>query len=177
MKEEERALRGENDALQFHGGLVRLDLYRLFCYIHSSKHFADLTDGTDSCSYQPLRHSFEKDEIVRILIATAVFGRRFEKRYLRERGDSELSESTEIGTLQRNLKNDETVVLNVREGCNKIIHAEHIVIEEESKDPYYGWLKPRIYLYSSPLKNDGWLATIDIDKFVSTFSDLASLYE
>ena len=178
MDEEVRQLRHENAAIHLSGGIVRLDLYRLFCYFYASKAFSEKTDGSDYCSFAPLRGEFEKEEVIRILVTSAIFGRRFEKRFISEGGPKELSESSDIGILQENLNSEEVITLNMREACNKIIHAEHIVIdEEEPGNPYYRWMKPEVHFYSSPTKSEGWKATIEIDKFVTVFSDLASMYE
>jgi hypothetical protein len=67
-----RNLRLDHIGLQVPGQVLRLDLYRMVCYFHSSKYFAGLSNGNDFCPWNGLRDEFQDSEIIRILLQTAV---------------------------------------------------------------------------------------------------------
>jgi hypothetical protein len=175
---EELHLRLENAGNQYHGSLLRLELYRLFCYFHASKRFQEITDGSDYCPYQPLKGQFEKEEINRIMVTVAIFGRQYAHRFRKERGITISAEESKVGAVQKNIKEEDILPLGQAEACSKIIHAQHTVIDEENPtNPYESWIKPRVTLYSSPTKSEGWKAQIEIENFIGRLSDLATNYE
>lgn len=57
--------------------------------------------------------------------------------------------------------------LNLRDTCNKIIHAKNIEFEVSDSDKWSGYLKSEIYLYGVHGK-ENWKATIDIYKFINS---------
>jgi len=175
---EELHLRLENAGNQYHGSLLRLELYRLFCYFHASKRFQEITDGSDYCPFQPLKGQFEKEEINRIIVTVAIFGRQYAYRFRKERGVDISAEESKVGTVQKNINEENKEPLGLAEACSKIIHAQHIVIDEENPtNPYECWIKPKIALYSSPTKSEGWKAEIEVEDFVGLLSQLATNYE
>ena len=111
----------------------------------------------------------ENDEITRILLSLAVAARVI---YDREGRVFELVGS-DCGTLQKDVGVSMIEVLEIREACNKIMHAEKVRFDvEELGDQKY--LNPVIYLYGN-LHNKNWRACLDIVKFckeyVSTVCD------
>jgi hypothetical protein len=71
-EQRELRLRLEHLGPRLPAQVLRLDLYRLVCYFHTSEHFADLSDWGDGCPWQGLRDEFQDAEIMRILLQTAV---------------------------------------------------------------------------------------------------------
>jgi hypothetical protein len=175
-KDAKRALqlRLENAKVEFPEQTVRLELYRLACHFFASKKLRDLSDGTDWCPYQPLRSEFQRAEIIRILLYVAISGRLLGDK-LRDWDNPEYMEKQYVGGLVADLTSGKNAPLNLRECCNKIIHAKQIVLSERlSRDPYRAYLRPTITLYSDDARKSGWKAQIDVEKFVAEFSRLAT---
>ncbi len=167
-------LRIENAKIDFPEQSVRLELYRLACHFLSSKALRDLSDGSDWCPYQPLRDEFQRSEIMRILLYVAISGRHLGDK-LRDLGNLEFMEKVSVGVLIESLAAPKAKALNLRECCNKIIHAKQVVLSERlSGNPYRAYLRPAITLYSDDVRKVGWKAQIDVEKFVAEFSRLAS---
>jgi hypothetical protein len=176
MKQTRRALklRLENAKLDFPEQTVRLELYRLACHFFASKALRDLSDGTDWCPYQPLRDEFQRAEIMRILLYVAISGRILGDK-LRDQGNLTFMEKRHVGDLIDDLSTPNKRPLNLRECCNKIIHAKQVVLAERlSQDPYRAYLSPVVTLYSDETRESGWKAVIEVDKFVAGFSHLAA---
>ena len=173
----EIGLRWDHLGLRLPGQVLRLDLYRLICYFHTSKHLAKLSDMGDFCPWQGLRDEFQGAEIIRILLQTAVavrftgFGHadplRAQRELLEER----------VGEIYKNVgvKTSEPLVL--REACNKIIHAKNIVLDSnKSGNPYTHYLKPKIFCYEDFQQQAGWKATIDLLSFVECSDGLVGTF-
>lgn len=167
----------DNFHILFQGNVIRLELYRLMCHFHSSKLFSKLTDGSDWCPYQPIREQFEHDEVIRILLTSAIFCRTFAGSVGDERRKEWLA-SSNVGILQKNAKTPLLVSINIREACNKIIHAKTLTLGRvHPYQPYYGHLRPFVYLHSSRDRSVGWNAKLDIHKYVAEMSQLAAMFE
>jgi hypothetical protein len=147
----------------------RLDLYRLITCFYSSVTFAERGEDLDYDPVRDLQGEFEEFEITRLLVNIAAI-----TRVMDERGNC-LSErfGLECGVLIEDLTEpEEIILLNLREACNKIIHAEKLnwdveQLKNEGNLPYptSHFITPCIYLYGSKRKKK-WKATLDIAKFV-----------
>lgn len=73
-------------------------------------------------------------------------------------------EENNIGTILIKNKKDN---LNLKETCNKIIHAKNIEFEASSTNKWSGYLKSKIYLYGT-YKGEKWKATINVYKFINS---------
>lgn len=135
-----------------------IELHRLLAIFLASRHFAELRDSTIH-SIQEV----EQDEITRILLTLAVVARTVDDR---EDRVFELIGS-DCGTLQKDIRNTEVDVLDIREACNKIIHAQTVrgdVIELDD----IRFFNPFIFLRGS-LNGKCWLAHLDIIKFCKEY--------
>lgn len=175
---QEIARRIANANLSFPGQVVRLDLYRLLCSFLASKQLSELSDGSDWCPYQPLRDEFEISEIIRILVSSAVAIRgAAQGNFDEHRAAPEFLEQSVVGTLVRNLVTPTEESLNLREACNKIIHARHTeVVRVGDGDPYTDYLRATVILHSEFDGMTGWRASLDILRYAAAGSQIAEQF-
>lgn len=156
------------------GQVLRLDLYRMACYFHSSEYLANLSDGGDYCPWQGLRDDFQAQEIIRILLQTAVairfigFGH----------ADAEYKQlkalESPVGRLFKKVSEALEEPLPLREACNMIIHAHSIILDSNGDgNPYRYFIKPRIFCYKDFEQKNEWKAEIDVEPFVELCNALA----
>ncbi len=143
--------------------ILRLDLYRILCHFFASRNFAELSTG--DAAWNPiaeLADEFEESEIVRILVATSIYFRIFlDQNSLR--GDPSGADS---GLLTPDLsKPDQSQTLDLREACNKIIHARDVRFDVDYFDGYKPYLNPELHLYGDK-SGVKWKAVIRIVDFV-----------
>lgn len=160
-------LRLEHLGLQLPGQVFRLDLYRLVCYFHTSKYLSNRSDRGDDCPWQGLIDEFQDAEIMRILLQTAVAvrftGGGHADPYRARRDILDGS----VGKLYKNVKENTSSPLPLREACNKIIHAKNLVLDKNKRgSPYTRYLKPKVFCYDDFQKKTGWKAAIDLLPFV-----------
>lgn len=148
-----------------------IELHRLLSIFLASRHFAELCteypgEGFDSI-YKI--QEVEADEITRILLSVAITARVIDDR---EDRVFELVGS-DCGTLQKDISANVIDVLDIREACNKIIHADKVRFDVDELG-VQKYLNPVIYLYGS-LQDKNWRAQLDVIKFckeyVSTVCD------
>ncbi len=148
--------------------LFRLDLYRLITCFYASVAFAEYGEDLDDDPVRDLQSDFEEGEIVRLLVNVAVTARIMDER------DDRLSAQFNVtcGQLINDLDEPDNIVeLDLREACNKIIHARKFnwdvdqLKEENLPYPTTRFLTPRMHLYGER-GNQRWKATLDIAEFV-----------
>ena len=141
---------------------VFLDLYRLLTIFGSSKTLSNMTDLHGGDPVSELMES-EISEIKRIIINSAVTAR-----IIDEREDFIIPKNKYCGKLITDIsdKTSETE-LNLRQACNKIIHAVKIRtdVEKEKEKPF---LQPILYFYGR-YGNKEWKATINIYDFIQLY--------
>ena len=170
-------LRVNHLGLRLPGQLIRLDLYRLVCYFHTSEHLADLSDGGDFCPWQGLRYEFEASEIIRILLQTAVQVRFIGAGHADEMRARKDWMQDSVGKLYKNVSEANAEILPLRDACNKIIHAKNIVLASNgSGDPYTRFIKPTIFCFDDFEQQKGWKAEIDLHPFVVLCDALAQQF-
>jgi hypothetical protein len=134
---------------------LRLELYRLLCYFMTSEHIADKE------SLSPLIDDFQDDQIVITLITIASTVRFIDDsngRYLtRYKGKTKFGTKIDSQGKKHNL--------DIRDACNKILHAEEIKFEIFNKQNFRK-IKPKINLYGKELDGSRYRAKIDILNFV-----------
>jgi len=142
-----------------------VELHRLLAIFLASRHFAELCDRYPGEGFDPIYkiQEVEADEITRILLNLAVTARVVDDR---EERVFELVGS-DCGTLQKDSRNQEHVVLEIREACNKIIHATTVRFDVEELG-VQRYLNPIIYLYGQ-LQGKEWRAQLDIIKFCKEY--------
>lgn len=152
-----------------------LELHRLLSIFLSSRAFAALRNGYPGEGFDPIYkiQEVEEDEITRLLLNLAITARVIDDRQDRI---FELAGSN-CGQLEKRQKDGSVLnveVLNLREACNKIIHAAKVRfdIEEEAGQPY---LNPYIYLYGEQ-NGKSWKAVLDIIAFSKNYISIVCTF-
>lgn len=136
--------------------VIVLDLHRLVTTFFSSQQLAELRTEN---AHDPIGwlQQYEEDEITRILLSTAITARIIDDRdghYL-DRVD------TTCGELIEDLSTpDKNIPLNLREACNKIIHAKKIH-SDITEINYKNHMNPIMYFYGDR-NGVEWKATLNI---------------
>ena len=162
----------------FDPAAVRLDLWRLLMLFLGDRSFAELTEPEILNNHQPLLnlHSeFADYEVTRILLSSAIALRVADDR---DRGALNAVART-CGELQTNSQEVAHVPLNLREACNKIIHATRINFDIERLDGgevgrpagFATYLRPIIYLYGEH-RGAEWRASLNILEFVHSAAEV-----
>ncbi|CAB3772238.1 hypothetical protein GQ57_33160 [Burkholderia sp. MSh2] len=148
-----------------------IDLHRLLAIFLASKEFADRIEEAQGHAAElgnPLfrLQECEADEISRILLSLAVTARAVDDAHDRI---FELAAGP-CGTLCRNVERpDDTTDLELREACNKIIHANHWHFDMEENASGRSYLTPTMYIYGSSQGGRGWKAILDVVEFAKQY--------
>lgn len=145
---------------------TRLDLYRLLNQFLASESVSNLCeeDGWLSEAMTHLDNFFE-NEATRILLSAAVLAR-----VIDDRDDHLKQYDTVCGTLIKDINNPNDIVdLNLREACNKIIHATTVRYDVEVVHREQRYLNPYVYYYGKK-GNKEWKATLRIIDFVKRYT-------
>jgi hypothetical protein len=142
-----------------------IELHRLLSIFLASRHFAELCTNYPGEGFDPIYRiqEGESDEITRILLSVAITARVIDDR---EKRVFELVGS-DCGTLQKDIKADVIDVLDIREACNKIIHADKVRFDVDELG-VQKYLNPIIYLYGN-LQGKNWRAQLDVIKFCKEY--------
>lgn len=147
-----------------------VELHRLLSTFLASKQFAELCADYPGEGFDPIYkiQEIEGDEITRVLLNLAITARVIDDR---EDGIFVLFEG-DCGTLQKDLTIPDVVALNLREACNKIIHACKVRfdVEELGSQRY---LNPIIYLYGN-LYGREWRVQLDVIDFCKAYVSTVS---
>lgn len=147
-----------------------LELYRLLTIFLASKNFATLLTNDPGVGFDPFYQlqEVESDEITRLLLSLAITARVIDDR---ENRVLELIGSN-CGEFQRDIQKSDTEILDLREACNKIIHAKkkRCDIDEINGQTY---LNPFMYLYGEQGPKH-WKAKLDIVSFAKEYVTLLS---
>lgn len=139
---------------------------------------ASLSEGEDFCPWRSLRDEFETSEIIRILLQTAVSIRVLTQNDGHDTRSADKAEREEVGVLFTTVGESLSQPLTLREACNKIIHANSIVLDTNgAENPYREFLKPRVFCFEQLTKESGWKARLDVFHFVEVASSITSLFE
>ncbi|WP_257251531.1 hypothetical protein ACJ51O_37295 (plasmid) [Burkholderia pyrrocinia] len=148
-----------------------IDLHRLLAIFLASKEFADrieAAEGHNAELHDPLfiLQECESDEISRILLSLAVTARAVDDAH------NEVLElvADVCGTLIRDMdRPHEFVALELREACNKIIHADRWNFDVETNDRLRSYLTPTMYLYGRSQNGRNWKATLNVVEFAKQY--------
>lgn len=142
-----------------------VELHRILSIFLASKRLAELCTLYPGEGFDPIYkiQEVETDEITRILLSLAITARIIDDR---EERVFELI-GTDCGTLQKDLNAASVDVLDIREACNKIIHATKVRFDVEELG-VQRYLNPTIYLYGSQ-QGKNWRAQIDVIKFCKEY--------
>jgi hypothetical protein len=108
----------------------------------------------------------EEDEITRIFLSLAVTARVVDDR----EGRVFKLVGSDCGSIQRDVDSLQTETLDIREACNKIIHAEIVRFDVEELG-VQRYMNPIIYLYGK-LGRSSWRAQLDVIKFCKEYITL-----
>ncbi|MEX4008260.1 hypothetical protein [Neoaquamicrobium sediminum] len=149
---------------------VLRDVYRLLCAVLADGELAQVArDEHDVLVH--LRDQFIEDELVHLLIATAVMNRSHDDHMMGPRQDkAELSfkpVTHACGTLLPDVDKDvaEEVELTFREACNKIIHADHITAETEQREDAAFPVLPQTVILRGTQGKKAWQAILNIPDY------------
>lgn len=146
-----------------------LELHRLLAIFLSSKSFAALRINFPGENFDPIYEiqEVEEDEITRLLLTLAITARVIDDR----EGRTLERLGTRCGQLIENLSREKDIQdLNLREACNKIIHAKKIRFDRDGGDEDYHF-NPIIYLYGEQRRVQ-WKATLEIVEFSKEYYSL-----
>jgi hypothetical protein len=150
----------------FDGAFAREKLFLLLSLFNASRPNADLCDDGDGCTFRGLIDEFEEELITRLLIETAAMIRMKDDLFEQQHGIKAATQKDIVGKLFLPAKNPVGGPLNLREACNKIIHAKLINFDmARRRDWHARYFNPKIYLYGERGKQE-WKAEVDIIRFV-----------
>ncbi len=160
---------------------VLRDVYRLLCVIIADDGIARLSES----EHDPLAHvrdQFVEDELIHLLIATAVMNRSQDDHMGGPRkDDAELSFKPLAhicGRLIEDVSKEKMaeIDLSFREACNKIIHAEHITAETEDIEGAAYQVLPRSLILRGRQGKKAWQAFLNVPDYVrATFMNFRNL--
>lgn len=148
-----------------------IDLHRLLSIFLASRAFADLIEapaGHAQELHDPLftLQACEEDEIARILLGLAITARVVDDAHARVLDLVALP----CGRLFPDVHRPErSVDLELREACNKIIHAQRRNFDIERNANERPYLTPTVYLYGQQGGTE-WKATLDIVAFAKQYT-------
>jgi hypothetical protein len=118
---------------QLNAAAARRDLYRLLCVVASERRLLRVIKRRGD-PLLSLREKFAHDEIVQLLVETAVMNR-IQLDHLGElrKGDNPALPPIDYacGDLKEDMENEEWRGLTFRDACNKIVHAHQIAVERD----------------------------------------------
>lgn len=152
-------------------GTALLELYRLLAIFLASKSFASLRTHYPGEGNDPIYklQEVEDDEITRILLYLAIVARVIDDR---EQRIFELLGST-CGNVRTGGSDSEAKPLELRDACNKIIHAKRIRIDVE-RDGVQPYFNPFIYLHGETPDRRPWNVTLDVVAFAKEYATLVA---
>ena len=126
------ALVGQHN-YQLNAAAALRDLYRLLCAVASERRLLRVIKRRGD-PLLSLRERFVNDEIVQLLVQTAVMNR-IQLDHLIElrKGDNPPLPPIDYicGDLREDIENEEWSELTFKEACNKIMHAQQIAVERD----------------------------------------------
>lgn len=148
---------------------IKRDLYRLATLVFADKPISIEAHDTDD-PLAKLREQFVEEELLHLLIGTAVTNRIIGEHLLELRADSaELSFpqfNQDCGLLKKNIQSQSEESLTLREAANKIIHATEIkAAPQEIEDGAFSIL-PRLFTLRGNLNSNHWEAKLDLYKYL-----------
>ena len=146
-------------------GNTIIELHRLLAIFLASKNFAKLCKNHPGEGFDPIHkiQEVEEDEITRVLLSLAITARVIDDR------ENIVFEqvSAGCGTIQKDILSEEVETLDLREACNKIIHAKSVRYDVEELNVQI-YLNPFIYLYGS-FQGKQWRVNLDVIKFCKEY--------
>ena len=149
--------------------VTKLDLYRLLNQFLASKVLSEQCDADGELNHAMYTlDPFFEVEATRILLSSAVIARVMDDKH------KDLHKyDTTCGVLIPNIENPEnTQKLDLRDACNKIIHAVTIKydVEVEVHGMTQRYFNPHIYYYGT-LGKKQWKAILNVVDYIKKYTD------
>jgi hypothetical protein len=155
-------------------GRTSLSLYRLISHILSGSQIKKLSTKSELNGLSEIAFEHEESEIIHLLIEAAISARITEERFLTEFADLKPINVVGVGKLWQPESTLTSVKLNLREACNKIVHAQKISFNSSGKIQNGNRISSKIYLFGQQ-KKEAWRAYVDIPQFVVEAYSLTQL--
>jgi hypothetical protein len=150
----------------FDSMFAREKFFVLLSLFNASRRSADLCDDGNGCVFRGLIDDYEEELITRLLIETAAMTRMKDDLFEQQHGFNAETHKDIVGKLFSPAKSKTAATLNLREACNKIIHAKLINFDVARRRTWHArHLNPKIYLYGERGKQQ-WKAEVDVIRFV-----------
>lgn len=107
-----------------------------------------------------LRDEFVEDELVHLIVGTAVTNR-LQLEHMRGQRDVD----ADCGEVTPDVLEDRMEPLQFREACNKIIHAEHITVERDG-EPEHLFALPRVLIIRGTHRRHAWQARLNVLDYI-----------
>ena len=164
---------------ELNAATILRDLYRLLSMVLADASIEAEVQNDDD-PVVTLRERFVEDELIHLLVGTAI-PNRIQMEHMRDfrakMGSQGFQPNTyECGFLQQHVENDDEAPLVFHEACNKIIHAQHITAElDDIGEKAFQVLPPGLILRGTRGEK-AWTARLSIVKYIRAsvlnFSDL-----
>ena len=144
----------------------REKLYTLLAVFVASKQIGKLCEGSDAPTFRTMLDEHETSLATHLLIECAVLIRIKDDVFQRQHGISAETTKDIVGTLFHWCRHVDSRELNLREACNKIVHAKQMnfdVVQDQGWDSRH--LMPTVHLYG---ERNGvcWKAELDVVRWV-----------
>jgi hypothetical protein len=154
---------------QLDSAACREKLYTLAALFFGSPRIAELAEYELGCPFTLMVEEHQEPLIIRLLIETSVLIRMKDDLFVRQHGIAAQTQTNIVGTLCAPIESA-PAPLNLREACNKVIHAKHINFDvfDDGKLETYGapqHLQPRVFLYGD-FRGEQWRAELDVVAWV-----------
>jgi hypothetical protein len=153
---------------------VLLDIYRLLTIFMASRPIAELDDLAPHRGADALQEfgEFEHDEVTRILLTVAIT-----VRVIDDREDKIMDMLADYcGLLTPDIKAPlQTDGLNIRDACNKIVHAKTIEFDWVALPNGRQYLERSIFLSGADHKKRNWRANLNVVKFARECAKILKL--
>lgn len=153
---------------------VLLDIYRLLTIFMASRPISELEELPPHVGADSLQEfgKFERDELTRILLTVAITVRVIDD--LEDKIIDMLS--SYCGLLTADVTDPiQTCGLNVRDACNKIVHAKTIDFDRGLLPNGRRYLERSIFLAGTDHRKRNWQADLDVVKFSRECASLLKL--
>ena len=161
----------EGHNYELNSDTVLRDAYRILCVVMADRAIMEFVATDNLVNLVNLRYSFAQDELLHTVIQLAVMNRiqLDNMNKLRSDPDERSFDPIEINCgelIENDGPNSDKKCLSFREACNKIIHAEKIIVKpDENGDSVFPGRKSTLILCGTKNQNP-WQAELDILQFL-----------
>ncbi|WP_374307390.1 hypothetical protein [Dongia sp.] len=159
---------------ELNSATVLRDAYRLIGLALADSCIARECQNLDDPLFR-LREQFLEDELIHLLIGTAVANRLHDDHMWDLRNDPDelgfLPVVRDCGSLQPDILEEAVIPLGFREACNKVIHAIQITAEPQQMDGAAFDHLPVVLVLRGTQNGRGWQAHLNLLEFIRATSE------